>query len=116
MQEPLSASLQELLRRWSRLGNELVKREGAAVVVIEYVEAGCGLEMEWGQIRLLRRVEVVPGEIPAGLVARHFGLHVLGAVSVVDGGDAGHEGNLISAYAEDEWILLGIALDDVADG
>jgi hypothetical protein len=60
-------------------------------------------------------VDLVPGDVPAGVVGLDADGEFHGAEVVADGGEAGHEGELGAADGEDEGVVGGVGRDDAAD-
>ncbi len=60
-------------------------------------------------------VDLVPGDVPAGLVGADADSEVHGAEVVADGGQAGHEGEVGAADGEDQGVVGVVGGDDVVD-
>jgi hypothetical protein len=60
-------------------------------------------------------VNLVPGDVPAGMVGLDANGKVHGAEVVADGGEAGHEGEVGAADGEDERVVGVVGCDDVVD-
>ena len=83
--------------RWSAGdgGIEAVEDEEVALGVVECREGGDALEMVHGGEGVhLVVFDLVPGDVPAGMVGLDADGQIHGAEVVADGGQAGHEGEL----------------------
>jgi len=97
-------------------GVEAVEDEEVAVGVVHGWEGGYALDVvERGEGVHLVVVEFVPGYVPAGVVLLDALVEVEGAEVVVDGGKAGHEGEVGAGDGEDEVGVGGVGEDDALD-
>ena len=97
-------------------GIESIEDEEVSLGVVERGKGGDSLEM-------VRRAEgvhlvvfdLVPRDVPAGVVGLNADGEIHSAEVVADGGKAGHQGELRAADGEDERVVGGIRGDDVVD-
>ena len=95
---------------------ETVENQEVALGIIESGKGGDPLQVvHGGEGFHLVVVDLVPGDVPAGMVGLDADGKVHGAEVVADGGKAGHEGELGAADREDERVVGGIGGDDAAD-
>ena len=99
-----------------RGGVEAVEDEEVALGVVHGGEGGDTAEMiEGGQGVHFIVVDLVPGDVPAGLVGADADGEVHGAEVVADAGEAGHEREIGAADGEDEGVVGAVSGDDVVD-
>ncbi len=97
-------------------GVEAVEDEEVALGVVQGGEGGDALEMVHGGEGVhLVVVNLVPGDVPAGVVGLDADGEIHGAEVVADGGEAGHERELGAADGEDERVVGGVGGDDLVD-
>ena len=103
--------------RSGRFGVEAVDDKQVAVGVVERGEGGDanGLVERRDGVGLVV-VELVPGDVPAGVVFGDALIEIECAEVVVDGGQAGHEGEVGAGDGEDEMRVVGVGVDDALDG
>jgi len=104
--------------RWSAGdgGIEAVEDEEVALGIVECGEGGDALEMVHGGKGVhLVVFNLVPGDVPAGMVGLDADGQVHGAEVVADGGQTGHERELRAADGKDERVMGGVRGDDLVD-
>lgn len=99
------------------LGVEAVDDEQVAVGVVERGEGGdADGVVERRDVGGLVVVELVPGDVPAGVVFGDALIEIERAEVVVDGMQAGHERDVGAGDGEDEVRVVGVGVDDALDG
>ena len=97
-------------------GVEAVEDEEVALGIVEGGKGRDALEMVHGGEGVHFVVfDLVPGDVPAGMVGLDADGEIGGAEVVADGGQAGHEGELRAADGEHERVVGGVGGDDLAD-
>lgn len=102
--------------RGGHCGIKSVEDEEIALGIVERRESRDALEVVLGSKGIHFFVfNLVPGDVPAGVVGLNSDRKIHGAEVVADGGQAGHEGELRAADGEDERIVGWVGGDDAMD-
>lgn len=97
-------------------GIETIEDKEVALGIVECGEGGDALEMVHGGEGVhLVVVDLVPGDIPAGMVGLDADREIHGTEVVADGRETGHKREVGAADGEDEGVVAGVGGDDAVD-